>query len=124
MSRSISLDSDGGLIGYFQDYGSTTDYPNSTLRDTALNGPTNTKAERNRRKKQNAKKRKAEESQKKADEADLLSEMCTMSINESVMHQVGKGDSSVPCSGNGGMSSASQAEEKASEQHYLDPNGK
>jgi hypothetical protein len=55
-----------------------------------------TKAERNRRKKENAKKRKAEESQKEAAEAELLAEMTTMALKEKVLEGAGKGNSSPP----------------------------
>jgi hypothetical protein len=41
-----------------------------------------TKAERNRRKKENAKKRKAQESKKEATEANLLAEMSSIALNE------------------------------------------
>jgi len=49
-----------------------------------------TKAERNRRKKENTKKRKAEESQKEASEANLLAEIGSMAMNEKTLNSAGE----------------------------------
>jgi len=65
-----------------------------------------TKAERNRRKKENAKKRKAEVSQKEAAEANLLAEMNFMALNEKTLDIAGEGN---PAS--------SPAETEVGEQH-------
>lgn len=51
-----------------------------------------TKAERNRRKKENAKKRKAEESEKEAAEANLLAEMNSIALNEKTINSAGEGN--------------------------------
>ncbi|KAE9381539.1 hypothetical protein N431DRAFT_476350 [Stipitochalara longipes BDJ] len=88
---------------------------------TTPTSPTSSKAERNRRKKENAKERKAERSQKKADGAELLLKMNTMSLNERAGCGGGKGDSPPPvtCSSNGSLSSTSPTEENASEQQSI-----
>lgn len=51
-----------------------------------------TKAERNRRKKENAKKRKAEASQKEATEANLLAEMSSTALYKKVLDSAGEGN--------------------------------
>jgi hypothetical protein len=77
-----------------------------------------TKAQRNRRKKENAKKRKAEASQKEAPEANLLAEMGSMALYEKVLDSAREGN---PRSSPAKTEVGEQRSEGSSSHHFISP---